>query len=238
MPVRSPKYRPRRISQYCPAMAYHAGVIHGAPYEVRFGPVAIASATNILSAQSIAAAGSTTTFLQDNTDPINTSYASEFPNGPGFGRCLQVVANGATTSTVTVKGRDFMGQPMAETFTLNGATPVVGVKAFKWIDLISWTITNGAGTTINVGTHDKLGLPYRMSNVLAEKSDGVAATVGTLVTPSLVDPATATTTDPRGTYDPNTTLDGSKYIIAVFLPNGELNSSGNGGLHGLAHYYA
>lgn len=230
------RYNPRRINRYVPAMGYDAGIVHGAPYEIRFGPVALAGATKILSAQSIATAGSTSTFLQDNTDPVNSAYAEEFPNGPGFGRCLQVVASGAAVSTVTVKGRDYLGQPMVETFTLNGNTPVVGVKAFKYIDLISWGAT--AGTTINVGTHDKLGLPYRMKQILAEYSDGVKAADGSFVTPSLVDPATATTTDPRGTYDPTTVLDGAKYLTALGIPNGDLNSSGHGGLHGLQHYYA
>jgi hypothetical protein len=75
--------------------------------------------------------------------------------------------------------------------------------------------------------------------VLAVELDDVrVATLGTLVTPSLTDPQTATTTDPRGTYDPQSTLDGSAHLAAYFLPNGDLNSSGNGGLHGLAHYYA
>jgi hypothetical protein len=237
MPARTGKYRPRRINQYCPAMGYHAGVIHAAPYEVNFGPMAVADDNCILNDQDISAATSTTTFLQDNTDPINSSYATEFPNGPGFGRCLQIVASGASTAAVTIKGRDYLGQPMVETFTLNGATPVVGVKAFKWIDLISWAA--GGAVTMDVGTTDKLGLPYRMANVLTEELTGVrVATLGTLVTPNLTDPQTATTTDPRGTYDPQSTLNGTAYLSALMVPNGDINSSGNGGLHGLAHYYA
>jgi len=230
-------YLPRKVNRYVPAMSYSAACVHNAPHVVEFGPVAVAAAANILSAQSIASAGSTTTFLQDNTDPVVSAIAAEFPVGPGFGRCLQVVADGAATSTVTVKGRDYLGQPMAETFTLNGTTPVVGVKAFKYIDLVSWSGTSSR--TINLGTTDKLGLPFRMSNVLSEQAAGArVATLGTFVSPSQTDPATATTTDPRGTYDPNTTLDGSTYISATFIADGRLNSSGNGGLHGLAHYYA
>lgn len=236
MAMRSSKYRPRRVNLYVPGMQYTAHVVHSAPYTVSFGPVAVASAVNILGATSIAAAGSTTTFLQDNVDPVVAATATEYPNGPGFGRCLQVVADGAATSAVTVKGRDYLGQPMLETFTLNGATPVIGVKAFKWIDLVSWTGT--AARSITLGTTDKLGLPVRMSNVVSEEVDGVrVATLGTLVTPSQVDPATATTTDPRGTYDPQSTLDGTVIVTGVFLPNGKLNANGNGGLHGLPHYY-
>lgn len=235
MTVRTPRYLPRRLSSYVPQMAYSANVVHGAPHEVNFGPMAVAAAANILSAASLAVALTVTTFLQDNTDPIVAASQAEFPAGPGFGRCLQAVASGASTATLTIKGRDFLGQPMTEIITLNGATPVLGVKAFKWIDSITNTVT--AATTVNVGTSSKLGLPYRMSNVLAEMLDGVrVATLGTLVTPSLVDPQTAITTDPSGTYAPQSTLTGTAYLSGVFLPNGKLNAAGNGGLHGLAHF--
>lgn len=236
MPTRTGKYRPRRINQYTPAMGYHAGVIHGAPFRVNFGAPAVASATKIINASDATAGIDTTTFLTDNVDPVVAATAAEFPNGPGFGRCLQVVLGGAGAVAVNVYGRDYLGQPMRETFTTNGNTPVIGVKAFKWIDRVT---VAAVAQTFSLGTTDKLGLPFCMSNVLAEELDGVrVATLGTLVTPNLTDPQTATTTDPRGTYDPQSTLNGTAVLYGVFLPNGDINSSGNGGLHGLPHYYA
>lgn len=231
MVQRSPKYNPRRVNQYVPGMQYAAAVVHAAPFEIDFGAPAVAAAANILSAQSIAVAGVTTTLLIDNTDPVISAL---YPYGPGFGRCLQVVASGAATSNVTIRGRDYMGQPMTESFTLNGAAAVVGVKAFKWIDSVTYGAT--AATTINVGTTDKLGLPYRTRLVQAEFSNGVSAAVGTFVTPNLTDPQTITTTDPRGTYDPTTVLDGAKVIKAIALLDNQLNASGNGGLYGLPHF--
>lgn len=239
MTMRTPKYRPRRSNMYCPAMGYAADMIHEGPYEVKFGPMAVASAANILSAQSIATATDTVTagvtLLQDNTDPVIAAYQSEFPYGPGFGRCLQIVASGASTSTITITGRDYLGQPVQEAFTANGTTPVIGNKAFKYIDKIAWTAT--AATTINVGTTDKLGLPYRMQNVLEEMLDRArVATLGTFVSGVLTDPQTATTGDPRGTYDPQSTLNGTAYLAGVFQPNSFINANGNGGLHGLAHF--
>lgn len=240
---RTPKYRPRRMNQYVPAMAYSAAMIHEGPYDVNFGPMAVASATDIVNAQD-ATAGVTflygnataTALLKDNTDPVVAASQAEFPYGPGFGRCLQVVLGGAGAVAVNIYGRDYLGQPMRETLTTNGNTPVVGTKAFKWLDKI--TIA-AVAQTVSIGTTDKLGLPYRMANILAEHLDGVrVATLGTLVTPSQVDPQTATTTDPRGTYDPQSTLNGTAYLSATFLANERLNASGNGGLHGLAHYYA
>ncbi len=233
MVQRTAKYLPRRINAYVPNNQYDVKMVHEGPFEVVFGPMAVAAAADILSAQSIASAGSTTTLLKTNTDP--TPVSSDFPYGPGYGRCLQYVASGAATSTVTVRGADYLGQPMTETITLNGNTPVIGTKAFKYIDSVAWSGTGG--TTINVGTTDKLGLPYRMQNVIAEMLDGVrVATLGTLVQPSYVDPQTATTTDPRGTYDPQSTLNGTAILSATFLPNSRPNANGNGGLHGIAHF--
>lgn len=239
MSSRTSKYRPRRINMYVPAMGYHAGVVHAGPHEVNFGAPAIANTTNIIVATAMGTvAGSTTTFAQDNTDPIVAATQTQFPYGPGFGRCLQVVASGAQTSVLTVKGRDYLGQPMVENFQMNGATPVIGVKAFKWIDLVSWTAYVTTDRNLSIGTTDKLGLPYCTQALLVEEKDGVAQSAGTLVTPSRVDPATATTTDPRGTYDPTAALDGTAVITGTFLLDNKLNASGNGGLMGLPHYYA
>lgn len=213
-------FRNRRYNAYVPACAYSAEVIHGAPYEVDFLTPIAAVAAGILSAQSIAAAGSTTTFVSDTADAP-------------FGRNVTVVASGAATTTVTVTGKDYLGQPMNELFTLNGATPVVGVKAFKWIDSIAYALT--AGRTIDVGFGARVGLPYRMSVCLGEIANGAAAAAGTLTAPNLTDPQTTTTTDPRGLYTPTTTLNGSNRILASFLPYNILNASGNGGLFGIKH---
>lgn len=208
----------RRYNAYVPACAYSADVIHGAPYMVDFLTPIAAVAAGILSAQDIAAAGSTTTFVVDTADAP-------------FGRNVTVVASGAATSTVTVSGRDYLGQAVTELLTLNGATPVVGLKAFKWIDSVAFGAT--AGTTINLGFGTKLGLPYRMSNVMEETANGAEATVGTFVAGVLTDPQTNATGDPRGTYIPSTTMNGSNRILATFLPYNVLNANGNGGLFGI-----
>jgi hypothetical protein len=122
---------------------------------------------------------------------------------------------------------------MTESFTLNGATPVVGRKAFKWVDRITAGVT--AATTINVGFGSALGLPYRFDRVQGETGNGVSAAVGTLTTPDLTDPATSTTLDPRGLYVPTTALNGSNRIFATFLPYNIYNANGNGGLYGIRH---
>lgn len=218
MTQRVASFRNRRYNSYVPACGYAADVIHGAAYEVDFLTPIAAAAAGILSAQSIATAVDTTTFVSDTADAP-------------FGRNVTVVASGAATSNVTVYGRDYLGQGMTESFTLNGATPVVGLKAFKWIDRITAAVT--AGTTINVGFGSKLGLPYRMSQALSESGNGASASVGTFVAGVLTDPQTSTSGDPRGTYVPTTTLNGSNRILATFMPHNVLNANGNGGLYGI-----
>jgi hypothetical protein len=150
-----------------------------------------------------------------------------------YGRTINVVASGAATSNVTIYGEDYLGQPMVESFTLNGTTPVVGKKAFKRVLRITAGIT--AATTINVGWADKLGLPFVTTAVIREFADNVLQSAGTFVAPIFTDPQTTTTGDPRGTYDPTATLDDIVTIEVDCRVSDYVNASGNGGLHGILH---
>lgn len=218
MVQRIASFRNRRYNSYVPACGYAADIIHGSAYEVDFLTPIAAVAAGVLSALSIATAGTSTTFVTDIADAP-------------FGRNVTVVASGAATSTVTVTGKDYLGQGMTELLTLNGATPVLGNKAFKWIDSIAYGAT--AATTINVGFGSKLGLPYRMSNALAESVNGAPVAIGTFVAGILTDPQTNATGDPRGTYITTGTMNGSNRILATFMPYNVLNANGNGGLYGI-----
>lgn len=214
---------PRRLSEYVPAMQYLADVNVGGDMRISFGAPALAVAAGIISAQSIAAAGSlqASSLLASQTDAP-------------FGRNLTYVASGAATSTVLVDGWDYLGQPMSEQVTLNGATPVVGLKCFKYIRQITWGVT--AATTINVGPGSNVGLPYKAIKVWTEESNGAPASVGTLIAPVLTDPATVSTGEPRGAYTSTTAFDGSKVITATFAFANDVNAAGNGGFHGIAHF--
>ena len=217
-------YTVEGMNYYVPGMQAGADLGQTLSQRLSLGTPIVADADGILNDQSIATAGSTSTFL--------ATYS--VANMSLYGRCLSVVASGAATSNVTVIGRDYLGQPMRESFTLNGTTPVVGLKAFKYVDLVTFGAT--AATTIDLGWNDKLGLPYKTVAVEREYAAGVVAAAGTLVTPVLTDPQTATTGDPRGTYDPTTTLNGSTLIEADVQYNNSVNAAGNGGLHGIKHF--
>lgn len=147
---------------------------------------------------------------------------------PAFGplaapRNLTVVsASASLVQVVTVEGEDAYGQPMAEQFTLNGTTPVVGVKAFRSVSRV--TIPAGAAaSTVSVGTGERLGLPFRLART--------ADVIGSLLVDNVVNanavfvpglalntPATGTTTDVRGYVTPTGTLaNGSRRF--TFLQN-------------------
>lgn len=212
---------PRRLSEYVPGMQYVADVNVGGDMRISFGAPALAVAAAILSAQSINTAGSTTTLLLSTLDAP-------------YGRNLTYVASGAATSTVTVDGYDYLNQPMTETITLNGSTPVVGLKMFKYLRQVTWGLT--AATTINVGFGANVGLPYKAIKVWTEESDSTPAAAGTLINPVLTDPATATTGEPRGAYTSTTAFNGVKVITATFAFANDVNAAGNGGYHGIAHF--
>jgi hypothetical protein len=209
---------------YVPAMQAAGDLGQALRGRIVLGAPVVASATAFLSAQSIAAAVDTLTFLSANSEAVMSRY----------GRCVQVVASGAATSNVTVYGRDYLGQKMRESFTLNGTTPVVGLKAFRYIDRVTAAITGG--TTINLGHTDKLGLPYVTTRVLAEYMDNVLQSAGTHVAPVFTDPQTATTGDPRGTYDPNGTLNGTRIFELDCDFDDFVNAANNGGMHGIRHF--
>ena len=210
---------PRRINDHVPDMQYAADVRFGGLGTILIPAPTARNAAGILNDQSIAAAGSTVTFVSADA-------------GAKFGRTVEVVASGAATSDVTIKGKDYLGQPMTETLTLNGAVTVNGNKAFRWIDEVSWEAT--AATTIDVGWGFGLGLPYRLIEGIAEAVDKVAPTAGVFVAGaanSVVQ--TATTLDPRGTYYPEgaNNPDGVKNFEVTALWD-------TSNLHGNAHFYA
>lgn len=241
-------YNPRRISKYVPGMQFAAGVDQASGfYNISFGSPSVASATAILLAPGALTSGAAATFTTMTGALLDTIDAP-------FGRNITVT--GTSTRVLTVRGRDYLGQPMAEAITMSTGT-ISGKKAFKWIDSLSFSaVADTVNPTVGVG--DVLGLPWATVKVLSETSyavsTGVATvqTVGTFVVADFTSPATATTGDPRGTYDPTATLSaGVTEIVIQAVADGQvatttglvdgLTSETQGltiGLHGVKQYYA
>ncbi len=115
------------------------------------------------------------------------------------------------------------------------------------------------GLTVTVDTSDATGLivedapttaGYNANNRLIKGSvieivSAAAASAGSgmvevdivpthFTHPVVTDPQTTTTGDPRGTYEGQTVFDGVKEYIVGLQVQGSVNSSGNGGIYGIA----
>jgi len=77
-------------------------------------------------------------------------------------RCLAVKAPTTYSGVVTVTGTNIAGQIISETFTLSGTSATNGDKAFKTVT----AVTVPANEQIQVGTTDKLGLPYKANYIV------------------------------------------------------------------------
>jgi len=190
-------FHPRRVNQYVRAMQYASDVNYGGRTRISFGRPLASSSNNILAATNATVAG--------NYDTTGVAAAPE-----PFGRTVQVagVANTAAGSSVTIRGYDYLNQPMTEALTtVAGVTVIQGIKAFKSIILVSIGANGGAApNTISVGWGAKLGLPYRAIAQSTEVANGVpTATQGTFVAGPFAQTNNAVgQADPRGTYQPNT----------------------------------
>jgi hypothetical protein len=186
-------------------------------YRADYGAVAAVNTAGILSGGSTVTPGSTSTFVAD--------YKAKM--GP-FGRQISLVTAAGSTNPVTVYGRDYMGQPIRETFTLAGATPVLSAKMYKSIELVSWSGTGATG--FNIGYTDVLGVPYRTIGAQTWLENNLAATAGTLVAGlPLASTPTSTSADPRGSVDFATASNGVINFSLIGLA--DLSS-----LYGNAHF--
>jgi hypothetical protein len=216
------------VNNYVPKMTGCARMDLHNGYAMDLGTPVLAVAAGILSAAAVGATYTVADFLATG-DLVGGRIVSA-----PWGRELTFVASGAATNACTVYARDYLGQPVKKTVTLNGTTPVLLGSAIKWLDSI--VIPSGGSSTVNVGYGAKLGLEYRTILVDYEMNDDAKVAAGTLVAPVVTDPATITTGDPRGMYTTTTALDGSLRFFIKCSLNPVLNSSNNGGLHGIQHY--
>lgn len=233
-----PSYFPYGISLRVPNMEYAADVNIGHPYIANFGAPVATDTDGILDGV-VMVNGSAVT-VNTFTSGVGTATAIGF-NGMvpfdsltkagGWGRTLVAVASSTNTRVMTVTGYDYLGSKMIETMTLNSGTPVLGVKAFAWIESISFASASDT-TTVDVGFTNCFGVPYAMEVRVVETKNGtVAANLGTIVS-ALADAttSTATTADVRGTI-----------LLSTVLPDGTNTFSlmytlRRGNLHGNAQY--
>lgn len=141
-----------------------------------------------------AAAGTVKTFLAQMPYPMN----------------ITMVCSATQTGKATVHGTNIAGEVISEEFTLNSATPVVGVKAFATVTSID--LPQKAGTeTIDVGWGGKFAIPYKLEadELVFVKLFNGSADTGTVT----VDAEDLS----KNVFDPNGTPDGEKAIDLYIL---------------------
>lgn len=215
---------PERVNMRVPNMTYDGalGMNPKGPHVIDMqdsgSPLAVASTTNILSAVSI------------NIGDGNAIAAASFVGGvlpmavPGrgrWGRTLQLVASGASTAVIEIRGRDYLGQYLRKRSTLNGATPVTAsggatLTAF-WIIESVLVISGAAAVNLSIGTQNQFGLPYRATALIGSLMDGATTTAHTLVTGVVTDPQTDALGDPRGLISFNSAPNSSRNYQAVLM---------------------
>lgn len=126
---------------------------------------------------------------------------------PDVPRNLVMTGNTGADEVITANGLDAAGAVITEDFTLSGATPQVGTKAFRTVT----SIVTPIGThTVAIVCGNVLGLPHKLllPTVLFKLFDGSAES-GTL--------ATSATVLALNTYAPAGTLNGAKYVDLIYL---------------------
>lgn len=145
----------------------------------------------------------------------SNEYALDVP------RCVTVTAAGANTATLIVYGYDQYGQAVSQALAAPSSSTVATTKAFKTVTRIA--ISGTAGSNISCGYNDKLGLPYRVTDVGYVTSVKWATTLaqdaGTFVAADTTSPATTATTDVRGCYTPSSAANGTRRLVmTIALP--------------------
>src|SRR5262245_21154309 len=130
-------YFPYGVSVWVRNLEYAADVNIGQPYIANLGAPLAASATGILVTGALTS-GAASTFTAGAGQVLNGGLVphDSLTKRNGWGRGLQLVASAASTRVCLVNGYDYLGQRMQESLTANGTTPVLGVKAWQWIDNI------------------------------------------------------------------------------------------------------
>lgn len=148
---------------------------------------------------------------------------------PGYVRQLLATSNGGGSTTDPVITVEL------------GGTAITGLTAtIDTSDATGATVTDNP-TTPGYSANNRLVTASMIELVGAAATGAGSDRVGILLSPTqfvkadTTDAATATTGDPRGSYEPIQVLDGSEIIVTMIGDN-SVNADGNGGLHGIRHF--
>lgn len=186
----------------------YAGELGTDVYDVSFNEMSLGH-FGLSEAQTIA---SNTTGILATEALITTVKTKAIVTTMPYARNLTVVASkaAAASAKVVVNGTDIDNKPISESFTLNGATPVIGAKAFKTVTSAVLPI-KATDETVSIGWGELIGLPIRLAQapLTFVLKDGVADTAPTFTTD--------TTDLSKNTIDFNGSLAGKVYDVFLVL---------------------
>lgn len=171
--------------------------------------VSLATAQTISGASWTLAAGSGITA---STIAGSTAYLFDTPRTVLLTGAVSTV----TPGNVTVVGWDLYDGPMTATFSgPTGTGTAASLKAFKAV----FSVTTDSNTTsaVSIAQGNALGLPYRVdaADYLRMSYSGTVLTASTGFVAASSTTATAFTGDTRGTYTPQSAIDGVKRFTAL-----------------------
>lgn len=145
---------------------------------------------------------------------------------PDFARLISVTPGGTTTDVAAgdyiLTGTDIRGNTITDTLTFaaNASTKQVSVKAFKTVTSLVCPVQDGAGATFSIGVEDALGLDRCMTGneVILATIDGAYETTRPTVTYHATDIS-------KNTIDPNTALNASRDLVAVYVSTEKTGSN-------------
>ena len=219
--MQAANYYSSRFQSFVPNAKYEANVDPASGFATIDIPAPAAAAATAFSSAVAMVNGSAVTVNYSNSQGVIAEK---------YGRSLALVASTTNTRTGTITGRDFMGQPITETFTMNSGTIVETVKTYKKVDKVVFDTASDT-TTVNIGTGTRLGIPYKAIKLITELANGVIPTGGALT--AGVDTQTASSSDPRGYYVPHSSVTPNGARAYTLTIQGDLTK-----IRGSAHYSA
>lgn len=150
---------------------------------------------------------------------------------PGYVKTLLGTPNGGGSTTDPVITAELGGT------AITGLTVTIDTSNAAGLTVSDTPTTAGYSANNRFVANDVIEIVGAAAASAGSDRVGIEISPTQFSLPDLTDPATATTGDPRGSYEPLRTLDGSEIKVSM-IGNNEVNASNNGGLMGIRHYYA
>jgi hypothetical protein len=223
------------VNVYVNAMQHSAELVSYGPQLFSLGTPALATQFRYQTGLPLNVSAGTINPIARIEDHVDATYGRAMAWTPS--------ADPGNACAVDVIGEDYLGQPMVERFVgASGSTAALfGKKAFYRVFATKVTVPSVNPITYSLGNSWTMGMPYKGIITISYEGptilSAVDLTVPTFTPADITDPATATTGDPRGTYQSKKlAYDGSTVFSICIIGNSGVNAAGNGGLHGIRQY--